>query len=739
MTAIAHQVAAQELGAGRWRVELEVAPAEGSGHVRAGGAVALSVHPADAESPPARVETVAPPTPAASERWSVVVALERPLRLGALAVYDVSGGDRGGWAARVELARDVEVPAPERRGGGDDAPRADIDYRARDFDALRGMMLRLIDQHVSGGLVGHPVAQSTALVEELAYLGDALSYQQDALATEAYLVTARHRTSVSRHAALLDYSVFEGMSARAWVRVEVTESLRLPAGTRLATRVAALGPSLNEAGLATAVAGGALVFETLQDADLQPGPRRLPLAGGLHAGERLGPGATRATVTGPPDGLAPGALILLEPAPPGAQRVGHVVRLAAVREAGEEAGHPLTELEWLPADAVPADPVLTGSRLCVRVGNLVLADHGARQRWTPLPAPRAGQTYRPSLPRRHTTFSAGVPAALEASSAAEMLVPEGVVAHPAVRLRERIGRDLREWDGRASLFESGPLAADFVVEIGDDGVAALRFGDGVNGMRPPPGARFEVRQRVGGGAVGNVGSGAIAHVNTTDRRITGVTNPSAARGGAEPETLAAVRLNAPEAFRTTERVVEEADYVREARRVPGVADATAALCCGGSWPIALLYVHTGDWSSTHGDVADRVGDRIQARQPAGIDLQVRRAIPMPLAVELEVSVASGWDVSAVSAAIDRAIRGEFLRPGRFGFGDALHRSDLVTAVAAVSGVTDVVVPRFGWYREAPPAEPPDALLPPLGHILRVDNDVTRPERGSIEYEIGSRA
>jgi hypothetical protein len=58
------------------------------------------------------------------------------------------------------------------------------------------------------------------LVEVLAYVGDHLSYFQDAVATEAYLDTARQRTSVRRHARLVDYRMHEGCNARAWVFLE---------------------------------------------------------------------------------------------------------------------------------------------------------------------------------------------------------------------------------------------------------------------------------------------------------------------------------------------------------------------------------------------------------------------------------------------------------------------------------------------------------------------------------------
>lgn len=64
-----------------------------------------------------------------------------------------------------------------------------------------------------------------ALVEVLAHVGDHLSYYQDAVATEAYLDTARKRISVLRHARLVDYSLHEGCNARAWVCVDTKSDL----------------------------------------------------------------------------------------------------------------------------------------------------------------------------------------------------------------------------------------------------------------------------------------------------------------------------------------------------------------------------------------------------------------------------------------------------------------------------------------------------------------------------------
>src|SRR6185295_7196447 len=63
------------------------------------------------------------------------------------------------------------------------------------------------------------------------YVGDYLSYYQDAVATEAYLETARQRISVRRHAQLVDYHLHEGCNARAWLAVTASQDLLDPTVT----------------------------------------------------------------------------------------------------------------------------------------------------------------------------------------------------------------------------------------------------------------------------------------------------------------------------------------------------------------------------------------------------------------------------------------------------------------------------------------------------------------------------
>src|SRR5690606_11184234 len=71
--------------------------------------------------------------------------------------------------------------------------------------------------------------------------------RQDVIATEAYLETARLRTSVRRHARLVDYAMHEGANARAWVTVCVGDDVTWRAGdVALYTRVPGWPPALTE-------------------------------------------------------------------------------------------------------------------------------------------------------------------------------------------------------------------------------------------------------------------------------------------------------------------------------------------------------------------------------------------------------------------------------------------------------------------------------------------------------------
>jgi hypothetical protein len=94
-----------------------------------------------------------------------------------------------------------------------------IDYTARDYPSIRQLLLDRLAVTRPDWKERHAADLSMTLLELLAYRADQLHYRLDAVATEAYLGTARLRISVRRHARLLDYRLHEGCNARAWVTV----------------------------------------------------------------------------------------------------------------------------------------------------------------------------------------------------------------------------------------------------------------------------------------------------------------------------------------------------------------------------------------------------------------------------------------------------------------------------------------------------------------------------------------
>ncbi|MBX9395829.1 putative baseplate assembly protein [Streptomyces sp. TRM72054] len=299
-----------------------------------------------------------------------------------------------------------------------------VDYTARDYDTIRKLLLDRLALTTPDWRERNPADLGTTLVELLAYTGDRISYQQDAVATEAYLDTARRRVSVRRHVRLIDYAMHDGCTARAYVTVETAGDHTLAPGTyRFASvDVRALDPHdrpepgtvIGDGDLADLDERGSVeVFEPVVAAD----PLELRVAHNAirlwtWGGEvcALPKGATSATLRDAwvdPEtcrdrrlDLRPGDLLVLEEVKgprtgtPGDADPSHrqAVRLTSVTPAVDRIeDQPVLEVTWAAADALRRPFCLStrGGGDCLPVedvtlarGNVVLVDHGRT-----LPAP----------------------------------------------------------------------------------------------------------------------------------------------------------------------------------------------------------------------------------------------------------------------------------------------------------------------------------------------------------------
>lgn len=295
----------------------------------------------------------------------------------------------------------------------------EIDYLAKDYASFRRLMLDHLALRVPGWTERSEADLGIVLVEILAYVADYLSYYQDAVATEAYLGTARRRPSIKRHARLLDYVLHEGCNARVWVQVQVSEPLTLPGATQLMTHVGLLMPAIAPHSLDydEALQGQTKVFETMHPVRLFPEHNEIRFFAEEGEETSLPPGSTSAILCDPGDEhhpglrLKPGDVLVFEEVKNATtgSTTGvdptrrHAVRLTGIARSRRASGHVL-HVTWGEADALPCSlriavrqqgDIIAG--IAVARGNIVLADHGLTVRHEALPTVLPGQRYRPYL------------------------------------------------------------------------------------------------------------------------------------------------------------------------------------------------------------------------------------------------------------------------------------------------------------------------------------------------------
>ena len=159
-------------------------------------------------------------------RWlHVVASLDEPFSVARI-------NFKAGCPVDIDC-RPVDVCPPEP------APEPLIDYLAKDYASFRQLLVERITELNPGWLERSPADLGMTLVEILAYVGDHLSYFQDAVANKAFLETARQRVSAKRHARLIDYRMHDGRNAWAFVHVNASSLGTIPRRTRLLSRVSA--------------------------------------------------------------------------------------------------------------------------------------------------------------------------------------------------------------------------------------------------------------------------------------------------------------------------------------------------------------------------------------------------------------------------------------------------------------------------------------------------------------------
>jgi len=647
-----------------------------------------------------------------------------------------------------------------------------IDYLAKDFGSFKQALSEFSALRYPAWVERSEADIGVMLMEALAAMADEFSYYQDRVLAESTIMTATQRLSVIRHARLVDYEPAPATTATTVLQLEVAAPAAPATGWTIDT------PLLCRA----VVADGSVVDFEIEDpaggiaspgsfiVDVRWNRANLKAYYWDDATRCLPAGSTDFYLKNSGLQLTKGQQLLLDS--PAADSADPPVRELVTVSSAPEIFDPLynvTVTHVLLEATTTADHDL----FCTAVaGNIVPAVQGQRYSDTfvipdptaPPPGPvvvRVGANWTPQEPLPDFRYC------LASGPLAWLAVPGSdqdttVPAQPEIVLSAVAGGTTSSWSYVRWLLDAGAAEPAFTLtpeqyspvltsngttwyDYDGDGGTTIRFGDGTFGVQPVPDTVFTANYRIGGGSPGNVPADTIVTVAPGQAQgsiITACTNPFPATGGTDAETITQVRNRAPQAFRAEPlRVVQAADYVAAAESQPWVQQAGTTFRWTGSWLTVLTSADPAGAEEPAAGQLTSLTSLLNERRLAGYESYVLP--PRYVSIDLRITVcgqpaAFGSDVQ--TAVLTRLAPGPlpgggvgFFDHSQWGFGQAFEPSALLAAIQScpgVVGVYQVCYRERGVQLDWAPLQ--DTLTFGADQILRVDNDPSRPEAGSLQ-------
>lgn len=418
-----------------------------------------------------------------------------------------------------------------------------IDYTARDFDAIRGALVKHLQNYFPNDWQDFAESNlGTAILELVAYVGDQLSFYLDRVANEMFLPTVTQRQNainlvnligyVPRTTAAASVAVQATLEAQATATVvnaplvvqdrngnpwEFLTNVEIPAG-RSDTKDIVVGDEI------LGVADGSSTYSFITDNDnLTLGSAVLVFTVGM----------SQFTVEIGTDGnivLPFGGAGFLD------HSTGDI------------------NLSFLPSQVPVADTDIT---ISYEYSQKITLFQGRT---------RNDRFSSTGLPNQEFTLTA-TPVLLSPLVLDEDIVPdpnrfEVWIGDPGAPYGNETGTRWRRVD---SLVIAGPDEEVYELRIDESDHVIVVFGDNITGVIPEIGTtNITVIYRTGGGRIGNINLGDLSTTVTGSTGFFGVPvqilNYERGSGGAERESLDEIRVNAPAFLRTNNTATTEQDY-----------------------------------------------------------------------------------------------------------------------------------------------------------------------------------
>lgn len=575
-----------------------------------------------------------------------------------------------------------------------------FDYQAKDYESFKRAMLDRLPSTIPEYWDRAEADLGIAIIDLLAYAGDRLSYYQDRVAAESQLSTARSRESVDSHLKLLDYSLYPGQTATAYIAFNIDRDMTLSPGMIVET------PALSyETPVSFSLTEPFFAYQDLN---------QLELFDFFHPSLFIPAGSRQVTVKEHPEGLKKGKKIVIRQANNEGEYLNHLAELSedpVYKDASD--GSDITVLTLAEADALPWDGMLSKTEI---LGNIASLSHGKVEKIS-LYADRECACYD---------------------------LPEGPLGYRNNEPLISIKVDHEKWKRVTSLKTSKSYHKHYQVRDLDNGKNRILFGDNINGMRPGKYSHIDIEYFVGLGRVGNVAASTLTQLPEKITGVKKVFNPFTGSGGIDPETEDHGKMWGPKSIRKQERAVTPEDYAREAMLVPGVSRAMARFIWTGSWVTVRITLDPAGDDELREDLKLSVYNYLMTRKMAGYDIQIFPALYVPLEIHvrfcLEDLTFRDQALKDLNSAIGSGTGSDgskgFFHPDNWTFGQSVTLSGLYAAAARVKGIECAEVLTFKRLFREQGDEILNGLIPmEWDEIALMENDRNFPEHGKMELEL----
>lgn len=304
---------------------------------------------------------------------------------------------------------------------------------------------------------------------------------------------------------------------------------------------------------------------------------------------------------------------------------------------------------------------------------------------------------------------------------------ENQVVEGSVEVWVQNGDIFEKWQEVPHVIDYGPNDPVYSVTTDANNYVFVTFGDGVSGIIPTLNSVIKTRYLVGGGANGNIATNLVTEItyvpglsevelanltNTIE-----VTNTTVGVGGASPEDIASIKLNAPKALTALNRAVSLNDYAALALQVSGSGKAKAV---ADIWSSVTIYVAPQrnqdsidqfpgynanpaeggvllpEWTTLQGDIQEFLVNKTQL----GVTVTVSPPTYVPASVDVFYTKQAQYTDDAIETAIKRALVERFSYTNS-NFNQIIHPEEIEALLRQIPGIVNARV--TGLFRSSEPA------------------------------------